>query len=663
MVCILASSQAMYTIKDFHSIWPWEYKGDGLYDLDIGINEGTDAANTTLSDGLIVIAVGDIDDNKHNDIISMSDDQMNVTINYFSTDSDKFGNQKFLPIGNCRASAAYVITNLDYRIALLCTENIEYEYVVLFKNDKEFTNIVLSDFKLQKGSQPFFMDINSDTYVDLVFNDNSFTENYPIRVALYNTETRDFESTTLGLFDTYLYENITQGCLPVANKATLRLSRPSFSTLVDMNSDCVSDLYMTVDTGVGDLTGLSLIATRIETETQGFMRYCHVESDDLAGQTYTSPVFADFNNDAAMDKILYKTSTNAIHIFYNSLGANGSGSSNLCRSMPTLTNTEENSYFQNFTVYGGEPDITAIENVSGLYANPIVASFIPGQLRVADLDSNGYPDIVTTFKDADGDPVTAVLINSECGSDVSYDIKRNLASQTANQQCFDRTFDTSNDYSRVSEYGETMYIFLLDYDDNGRMDIGIVAIGDSNTTVLLAFYNNYAKDSYYVTAITYTQSGDSYGSKVYGVNYRGVYTTLHDSNKVFAINQLSRTAFGSLESPVAYYAIGRSNNYIEDFTLTYPIQKYTNEGSQDKLSVESRVWTPIIPNSHLMIDIHEKSDSNWSIQLLINPTDSFLLVGIILTFILMIIAGILVYIHIKEKKEDEESRNPQLDFF
>lgn len=657
------TTQAMYTIKDFHSIWPWEYKGDGLYDLDIGINQGTDAANTTLSDGLIVIAVGDIDDNKHNDIISMSDDQMNVTINYFSTDSDKFGNQKVLPTGSCRTSAAYVITNLDYRIALLCTENIEFEYVVLFKNDKEFTNVVLSDFKLEKGSQPFFMDINSDTYVDMVFNDNSFTGNYPIRVALYNTETRDFESTTLGLFDTYLYENTTQGCLAVINKSTLRLSKPNFSTLADMNADCVSDLYMTVDTGAGDLTGLSMIATRIETATQGYMRYCSIESDNLAALEYTSPVFADFNNDAAIDKIFYKTDTNAIHIFYNSIGANGPSSSNLCRSMPTLKYNEENNYFQSLTIYGGEPDITAIENVSGLYANPLVAAFIPGQLRVADLDSNGYPDIVTTFKDADGDPVSAVLINSECGSDVSYDVKRSLTSQATTQQCYDRTFDTSNDYSRVSEYGDTMYIFLLDYDDNGRMDFGMVAIGDNNTTVLLAFYNNYAKDSYYVTAITYTQSGSAYGSKVYGVNYRGVYTTLQDSNKVFTAHQLSRTAFGALESPVAFYAIGRSNNYIEDFTLTYPIQKYTNEGNQDSLSVQSKVWTPIIPNSHLMIDIHEKTDSNWSIQLLINPTDSFLLVGIILTFILLIIAGILIYIHVKEKKEDEESRNPQLDFF
>jgi hypothetical protein len=665
MVCVLTTTQATHTIKDFHTIWPWDYIGDGLYDVDIGINEGTDAANTTLSNGTIVIAMGDIDDNKHNDLISMSDDQMTVTLNFYHTDDDKFVDQKLLPTDGCKTSAAFIIPNLEYRIAIVCTENISYDYIILFKNDKTNTRLVLSDFKLQKGSQPFFMDINSDTYVDIVYNDNGIALNYPIRVALYNTETKAFETTTLGLFDTYVYVNTTQGCLDIPNKETLKLSAPNFSSLVDVNSDCISDLYMTVDTGISDQVGLTLISTEIKTneEGSGYRRFCFVESDNLASLNYTSPVFADFNDDAAIDKAFYNTYTNAIHMFYNTRGANGASSSHLCKDFPVISLNERSDYFTEFSIFSGNADITNFENVAGLYESPMVAAFIPGQLRIADLDSNGYPDLITTFLDKEGKAVTTILINSECGDDVSNDIKRNLNTLAADQTCTVRTFNTQNDYSSVSNITDTMYSFLVDFDDNGRMDIVIVAMGDDGTSVLLSYYNNFARDSYYITAITYTTSDDSYGSKVYGINYRGVYTTLHDKNQAFMATQLSRTSYGSLESPVASYAIGRSNNYIEEFTLEYPIQKFNSDGSKDKLQIESKVWTPIIPNSHLLIDIHDKSASKWSIKLLINPTDSFLLVGIILSFILCIIGGIIVYIHMKEKKEDEESRNPGLDFF
>ena len=101
VICsLISTSHSLYTVSDFHSIWPWEYKGDGLYEVDIGINRGTDAANTTLSDGTIVLAIGDINDNKHNDIITMSDDQMTVTINFLNTDNFKYGNQQELKTGS-----------------------------------------------------------------------------------------------------------------------------------------------------------------------------------------------------------------------------------------------------------------------------------------------------------------------------------------------------------------------------------------------------------------------------------------------------------------------------------------------------------------------------------------------------------------------------------
>ena len=526
-------------------------------------------------------------------------------------------------------------------------------------NNDDYTSYDLSDFKIKKGFQPLFIDINSDTYVDLVYNQNTNSGDSDLRVSVYNVDTKDFETGTLGLLDTYSYENSAIGCQSIPNKQELILANPSFTSLVDVNSDCISDLYLHVFDDSGKNMGLMFLATRVKTNGEESLRYCLIDTDDLTGAT--SPTFADFDNDAAIDKALYNTQSNTIEVYYNQYKANSASSSNLCKSMPRIEDGESKTDFSKYLLFEGTPDVTALQEVQGLYSNPTVSSFIPGQLRVTDLDSNGYPDIIVTLQKTDSSIVTSILINTECNTEEA--ITTNTKLSTSATDCKDRMFTSNNDYSSISENENVLYGFLLDFDDNGRMDIILVATGTQGTTNLISFYNNYARDSYYITATTYTTSNSQTGSKVYGVSYRGVYTTLKDSNRVFVSSQLSRTGYGALESPVSTYAIGRSNNYIEDFTAAYPVQKYTKAGGKDSLSQEISEWTPIIPNSHLLIDLSSKSSGKWGIKLLINPTDSFVLVGIILTLILIIIGGVIIYMHIQEKKEDEESRNPQLDFF
>lgn len=130
---------------------------------------------------------------------------------------------------------------------------------------------------------------------------------------------------------------------------------------------------------------------------------------------------------------------------------------------------------------------------------------------------------------------------------------------------------------------------------------------------------------------------------------------------MFSAQQLTRSSYGSLEEGIATYEIGRSSNFIEDFTVAYQEQKINSAGNEYALSIHSRKWTPIIPNSHLLIDIHDLDD--WDITLLINPTEKFILVGIVISLILIGTGVTVIWMHAKEKKEDEKERNPQMDFF
>lgn len=123
MAMMTNSARATNKISDFHSIWPWSYKSDGLYEVDIGINSGTDSANATLSDGSLVVAIGDLDDDKHNDIITMTDNQSSFTVHFYDEKNMDYSNSLKVDSGSCKIAAVFIIPNPDYRLALLCTEN------------------------------------------------------------------------------------------------------------------------------------------------------------------------------------------------------------------------------------------------------------------------------------------------------------------------------------------------------------------------------------------------------------------------------------------------------------------------------------------------------------------------------------------------------------
>lgn len=54
-----------------------------------------------------------------------------------------------------------------------------------------------------------------------------------------------------------------------------------------------------------------------------------VEQEDLKALNLDSPVFADFDNDAAIDKAFWDNTEQGIKVFYNSRGSNSASSGSL----------------------------------------------------------------------------------------------------------------------------------------------------------------------------------------------------------------------------------------------------------------------------------------------------------------------------------------------
>lgn len=89
----------------------------------------------------------------------------------------------------------------------------------------------------------------------------------------------------------------------------------------------------------------------------------------------------------------------------------------------------------------------------------------------------------------------------------------------------------------------------------------------------------------------------SYGGIYYGAEFTYIYTNLDGSRNAGVGVQAAQNAYSALQMPYGLIGIGRSSNYIEHLTISYPVNESPN----------SRVWSPIIPNSQIIIKSHMES--------------------------------------------------------
>ena len=121
-----------------------------------------------------------------------------------------------------------------------------------------------------------------------------------------------------------------------------------------------------------------------------------------------------------------------------------------------------------------------------------------------------------------------------------------------------------------------------------------------------------------------------------------------DMNRVqFHSTQSPTSAYNRLARPYNIYGIGRTNSYIEELYVALP-----------RREDNSKVWSPIIPNSYLIISPNDSDPEQWFLELFASPTDKIGLIIIISVGCLIIIGSIVLWRYNKERKED--SRENQI---
>ncbi len=85
-------------------------------------------------------------------------------------------------------------------------------------------------------------------------------------------------------------------------------------------------------------------------------------------------------------------------------------------------------------------------------------------------------------------------------------------------------------------------------------------------------------------------------SSAAGVTVQWRITNIDGDKTISLLNQKYQWNYGSLQLPFVTIGLGRTNNYIEDLTVGY-------SGINLK-----QAWTPIIPNSQLVVKPNIGSD-------------------------------------------------------
>ncbi|XP_045445777.1 T-cell immunomodulatory protein [Melitaea cinxia] len=265
-------------------------------------------------------------------------------------------------------------------------------------------------------------------------------------------------------------------------------------------------------------------------------------------------------------------------------------------------------------------------------------------MRSGDYNMDGYPDILMTLSPVNNKNTKVFLL---------HNVACNLPGCK-----FHRTFEVQ--WEKFSSFGNnvvmaTFYDFYMD----GVLDVIYIQKNITNSTqkyMMKAFKNELEYDTNFIKVIVVTGlsnkkiptiNGTLYSRKVnFGTNLPGPkigYNTWSQEGtyRTGVCAQLPQSAYFALQLPYSIFGLDRTPNFVD--TLTVGLSGY------------SKSWTQIIPNSQIVLIPAPPNDpSQWRAQLFVTPSKVILKSVFVLTAIIVIIIGCVLYLHWKERNDRQD---------
>ncbi|KAI0320316.1 hypothetical protein OF83DRAFT_1162494 [Amylostereum chailletii] len=507
-------------------------------------------------------------------------------------------------------------------------------------------------------SQPIPLDIDGDMKIDLLGAEPGDASHLKVWQNVWN------QSQT----DGPLYD-IIDAPLPGAN---CRISNPHSNAVVDLNGDCLADVFLVCD----ESSNQKSFQIWVNNKDQGFSL---AQNGRLPSGTQ-SVTFADVDRDGTID-MLITTCTSVsqntglgtgcvFNVAYNKqlplcTGSSGSiFSSNpesskkkTCREPDELCSADPTFHFQfDGAAYASYPIETIVSSSAShppalLVLDTTFSPALPVPPRLGDANLDGFPDLLfITGTTQDHTRKVRLVLSEPCGKGVSgCDSK---GSQRGWRE-------VKKDVDAIESVGDARGVAFLDMDEDGTLDIMIQRTGEQGQGNVLFVQNNFYYDAFFMKAIVLngacssgwcTPSGGKKQYHPFGVSYSGAtykYTVLDTSGRRSAaqVAQLPQTSYQSLQTPYAFFGLGRTNNYIENL-----FAGSTKHTPQHYINLEM-----VIPNSKIVINPAPTGD-DWRKELYLRPGQWIPWVGVSVVGAMVGLAGVVLVLHLNEKREDELER-------
>jgi integrin alpha FG-GAP repeat containing protein 1 len=152
-----------------------------------------------------------------------------------------------------------------------------------------------------------------------------------------------------------------------------------------------------------------------------------------------------------------------------------------------------------------------------------------------------------------------------------------------------------------------------------------------------AYFNYLNKENYFLKSAGKSHSKSS-GDPCIGCSFQALKTDLQGDRHPIVSSQSYGMSLTRLALPYSFFGLDRTNNYIENFNFGVA-----------KTKDWSHQWSPIIPNSQLLLSANNQNPEKWGIEIFINPTEALWIIIVSTVLVLILLGSCIVFYHWKEK--------------
>ena len=574
--------------------------------------------NHGIPDGQFPVFYMDYDNDKHMDIITYS--QNAKTFNF-----------------------SVYLYNTTQKIFTLSNETL---FLLELNESSTITNVFAGNFQPNSNISFIVSVYESDTPKSFLFVKDNIN-NY-IQKCAFNTT-----YIVIGDFDgdrniEILYNNVTNNnerTIYYTKNETTQLYNTLFKTsgfstrkisnygnaMIDIDSDCRNDILITSE---------NESSKKIELEIwRGSLKECKpsysLSNTDLIelDTNYGAFVLGDFNNDGFVDILFPNKTSSEMVIYLNQYTPSHNWADNYCE-------THKIGIDNNKTLFNN-PITFTLPDVKNIVPFPYTNSYV----RLGDLRNEAYPGLILINEGENNRTVFIYRNKNDCEG--KTDCTPFNFTKYANF-----TFEYENASNKYLK-GKPLYASYFDIEEDGSLDI-IIATENG----IECYFNNYEYDTFFIKSETMLEEKKLSSLEV-GVNYRYIVTNNNGDRRLQVSFQLAQTGNMALTLPYSLVGIGRSNNYIENFSVISNSMKPMKSGDKCPDKSEENTFTPIIPKSQLLITKKLTADDKveWTVDLIVSPTENLLTLIIVIGVVLFVILVIIIILHIKEINEDKRQES------